>query len=326
MDNPTTRITNPHDKLFKETLGQVENARSFLQHYLAEDVLTWMDLDSLAISKDSFVEKELAEYFSDLVYTLKLTDGSSGVVYILFEHKSWYDKYVHLKLLEYMLKIWQLFLKQQPPRVRKQPLPIIIPMLICHGSEAWPPIRTRLASLFSGPVIQLARYIPDFSFELYDLRGFSDFQIKGVIMIQVVLLLFKYYTEPDFLDRLPGILILMRELMQRETGLQYLETVMRYLFSVIDDAPPEKIREIVEQAFSDREGDYIMTIAERLRHEGKIEGKIEGELLGRTKGKIETLEELYQQGTLSREQMEKLIQPLRQQLQKLQLAGEPQTA
>jgi hypothetical protein len=27
---------------------------------------------------------------------------------VLFEHKSYYDKYVHLQVLEYMVKIWRL--------------------------------------------------------------------------------------------------------------------------------------------------------------------------------------------------------------------------
>ncbi|WP_459917811.1 Rpn family recombination-promoting nuclease/putative transposase [Desulfocicer niacini] len=39
--------------------------------------------------------------------------GSPSYVYVLFEYKSYYDKYVHLQRLEYMVKIWRLFLKQQ---------------------------------------------------------------------------------------------------------------------------------------------------------------------------------------------------------------------
>jgi len=71
-----------------------------------------MDLESLEICKDSFIEKDLRDYFSDMLYKVNLS-GSPAYVYILFEHKSYYDKYVHLQLLEYMVKIWRLFLKQQ---------------------------------------------------------------------------------------------------------------------------------------------------------------------------------------------------------------------
>ncbi len=78
------------------------------------------------ICKDSFIEKELADDYSDVLYTVNLA-GRPGFVYILFEHKSWHDKYVRLQLLEYMVKIWRLFLKQQPEKQVKAPLPIIIP-------------------------------------------------------------------------------------------------------------------------------------------------------------------------------------------------------
>ena len=60
------------------------------------------------------------------------------------------------------------------------------------------------------------------------------------------------------------------------------------------------------------------TITEHYLNEGKIEGKIEGEIEGKIKGKIENMEELYRLGILSKELMEKMIEPLKQQLQNLQ--------
>jgi predicted transposase/invertase (TIGR01784 family) len=268
-------VNNPHDMLFRKTWSNLENVRSFMQHFLPVDVLNLMDLDSLAICKDTFVEKELAAYYSDMLYSVTLA-GAPGFVYVLFEHKSWYDKYVHLQLLEYMVKIWRLFLKQPKEKHHRDPLPIVIPLLICHGEQAWPPARARLTSLLAGPVQELARYIPDFSFELYDLRGFSDKEIKGTIMARVVLLLFKYSSDPKLMEKLPEILALMQELMQQQTGLQCLETVLRYLLSIVEGVTTEEIKKIVEKALSRKEGDYIMTLAETLHNEGKVEGKIEG--------------------------------------------------
>ena len=78
--------------------------------------------------------------------------------------------------------------------------------------------------------------------------------------------------------------------MERETGLQYLETVLRYLFSTVNDVSTEKIKEIVGQALSDREGDFIMTLAEKLRMEGEIKGKKEGKKEGLMKGLKQAIE------------------------------------
>jgi hypothetical protein len=128
--------------------------------------------------------------------------------------------------------------------------------------------------LLSGPVEDLAGYIPDFGFELYDLHRFSDDQIKGTIMSRVMLLLFKHIADPDLQQQLPRILALLRTLVSKETGLQWLEAVIRYLASVLDEdeLSLEQIKEIAEQAISKETGAYVMTLAEKLRNEGEAKG------------------------------------------------------
>ena len=83
--------------------------------------------------------------------------------------------------------------------------------------------------MLTGPVGELAGYIPDFGFELYDLFRFSDDQIKGTLMNRVVMLLFKYISNPELWHKLPEIFSLLKTLMEKETGLQCLEMVLRYL-------------------------------------------------------------------------------------------------
>ena len=281
-------LNNPHDKLFKETWSNQENTRSFLQHFLPDKVLQVMDLSSLEICKDSFVEKELSDYYSDMLYKVMLS-GTPGYVYVLFEHKSYYDKYVHFQMLEYMVKIWRLFVKQQKKKANKA-LPIVIPLLICHGKHAWPENAVRFSSHLSGPVDELSGYIPDFSIELYDLAKLTDDEIKGTVMARVVLLLFKHVSDPDLLDRLPGILALMKDLMEKQTGLQYFESLFRYLFNTIDNISAERIKEIAEQSISGKAREYIMTLAEKLRKEGEIRGEIKGKLEGKLEGLSDAIE------------------------------------
>jgi predicted transposase YdaD len=201
-----------------------------------------------------------------------MTDGSQGFIYVLFEHKSYYDRFVHLQLLEYMVKIWRLHIKQHEEKPVR--LPIVIPLLVCHARQEWPENTERLSSLLSGPVEGLAGYIPDFAFELYDLHRYSDDQIKGTIMSRVILLLFKHIRDPDLRQKLPGILALMQKLMEKETGLQYLEVVFRYLASARDEdeLSVDQIKVIVEKAISKDMGGFVMTLAEKLKNEGKLEG------------------------------------------------------
>ena len=83
-------IVNVHDRIFKEMFSRKDGARDFFANYLPEDILKRLDLERIEIVKDSFIEKELREYFSDILYTVYLSD-SPAYLYMLFEHKSYPD-------------------------------------------------------------------------------------------------------------------------------------------------------------------------------------------------------------------------------------------
>ena len=93
------KIRNPHDRFVKESLSLKENARSFLENYLPEEILNLVDLGSLEIEKDSFVAQDLQDYYSDLLYKVRFS-GHDGYVYLLFEHKSYCERWISLQLLE----------------------------------------------------------------------------------------------------------------------------------------------------------------------------------------------------------------------------------
>jgi hypothetical protein len=123
-------------------------------------------------------------------------------------------------------------------------------------------------------VDDLAGYIPDFGFELYDLHRYTDDEIKGNIASRLALLLLKHIRDPDLARKLPEIFALLRTLMEKETGLEWLEVVLRYLASARDDddLSEDQIKEIVEQAISKDLGGFVMTLAEKLRNEGEQKG------------------------------------------------------
>ena len=150
----------------------------------------------------------------------------------------------------------------------------MIPLLVCHAKKEWPDDTVRLASLLSGPVEDLTEYIPDFGLELYDLHRFSDDEIKGTIISRVILLLLKHIRDPDLQQKLPDILALLKNLGEKETGLQWLEVFIRYLASAREkeDLSWEQIKEVVEQAISKETGEYVMSLLEKTKNEGRLEG------------------------------------------------------
>ena len=96
----------PHDALFKATFSQVELAAEELRCVLPPELVAQMDLGSLALAAGSFVDEALREQHTDLLYSVRLA-GRPARVYVLFEHQSSGDTWMALRLLKYMLRIWE---------------------------------------------------------------------------------------------------------------------------------------------------------------------------------------------------------------------------
>jgi predicted transposase/invertase (TIGR01784 family) len=101
-------LPQPHDSFFKETFGRPEVAADFLQNYLPASVAALLQLDRLTPQRETFIDPDLQEHFSDLLYQAPLRDGEQANVYILFEHKSYPDRLVAFQLLRYMVRIWEM--------------------------------------------------------------------------------------------------------------------------------------------------------------------------------------------------------------------------
>lgn len=99
------KINHPHDHFFQHTFAISEVVTDFLNLYLPTEVRQLLDLTTLELTKDSFVDEALQDHFSDLLYKLRLQNGTMARVYLLFEHKSYPAELVAFQLLRYMVRI-----------------------------------------------------------------------------------------------------------------------------------------------------------------------------------------------------------------------------
>ncbi|MEA3341982.1 MAG: Rpn family recombination-promoting nuclease/putative transposase [Chloroflexota bacterium] len=286
-----TQLLNPHDAFFKQVFSRREAAHSFLAHYLPAETVSQFDLDTLTIAKDTFVDDDLRSHYSDILYQAALRDGSGvGYVAVLFEHKSYADRWVALQLLRYMVRIWEERRKQGAG------LPPIVPVVVYHGAIGWN-VPLDFGSLVEGAREGLAQYLPDYRYWLCDLSTYSDEEIVGAAYLQMALLLLKYALGGELWDRLPGILRLSQELWQveRPTALAYFETILRYVSSVAGKKSDAELREVVEEAFP-AGGEMMETILERWAERGFQRGVQQGLEQGAQRGIREGLLEAIELG------------------------------
>ena len=268
-----SEITNPHDKFFKQVFTRMETVEEFIRHYLPPDVVGLLDLDTLECTKDTFIDKRLKEYFSDLLLKVYLKGGLQGYVYILFEHKSYQEPLISFHLLRYMVKIWEMLLKKREV-IR---FPVIIPLVLYHGEKKWR-AGLNFKDMFDSPD-DMAIFIPDFKYLLWDSTQYSDEDIKGEAVLRAALLILKHIFDEDLKERLPGILGLLRDLSEKRTGIEFIETILKYLLGAasadtINDY--EEIKAAVDQALPQTGGEIMPTVADVLREEGRQQGIQEG--------------------------------------------------
>jgi len=63
-------------------------------------------------------------------------------------------------------------------------------------------------------------------------------------------------------ERIVGIVGLLNELSDRQTALEYLETILRYVSQASDEITEETLRQAVEEAFPEG-GEVMSTLAEK---------------------------------------------------------------
>ena len=123
-----------------------------------------------------------------------------------------------------------------------------------------------------------------------DLSEYTDEQIKGKILERGALLLFKYVFQPGYEEKIPEILRLIFSVIDKETGLEAIESLLRYIFSTTEKSE-EELREIASKCLPETKENIIMKLAERLMLKGKLEGIQEGIQEGTFKGKLEGIVE-----------------------------------
>ncbi|PAZ79862.1 Rpn family recombination-promoting nuclease/putative transposase, partial [Escherichia coli] len=97
----------PHDATFRQFMTQPDIARDFMELHLPAELRAICDLSTLKLESGSFVEDDLRQYFSDILYSLKTSGGNDGYVHVLIEHQSSPDKHIASRMFRYAVAAMQ---------------------------------------------------------------------------------------------------------------------------------------------------------------------------------------------------------------------------
>lgn len=227
----------PHDALFHFTFGNVEHARPALANLLPSQVSRLVDFSTLALQNGHFVNTDLARSETDLLFSAQIA-GKPGKIYVLFEHMSSPEHLMVLRMLRYLLDIWEDFVAANPGTKK---LPVIIPLVLHHSPSGWTsPLRLEeLLDIDEEGLKIVSDHVPRFGMVLHDISGVSDDELMNRAMtalVRITLLLLRHgQTAKDareFCEHLGKYAGLVRAVFEAPNGSRAIAAVMRYIQSV----------------------------------------------------------------------------------------------
>jgi len=259
-----------------------------MEIHLPAELRAVCDLSTLKQESGSFVEDDLRQYFSDVLYSLKTT-ARDGYIHVLVEHQSTLDKHMAFRLIRYAVAAMQRHLE-----ARHKKLPLVISVLFYTGKRSPSPYSTRWMDEFDDPA--LAGKLYSSAFPLVDVTVIPDGEIAGHRSMAALTLLQKHIHQRDLaelVDRLTPILL------AEYLSSSQVISLVHYIVQAGETADAEAfVRELSQRV--PQYGDALMTIAQQLEQKGIEKGIQLGEQRGiengRNEGKLEVARTMLENG------------------------------
>jgi len=262
----------PHDASFRQFLTQPDVARDFMEIHLPVEFRTLCCLNTLKLESGSFVEDDLRQYFSDVLYSMQTATGDGGYIYVLIEHQSTPDKHMAFRLMRYAVAAMQRHLE-----VGNKKLPLVVPLLFYTGKRTPYPYSTNWLQEFDNPSLAGKLYGSDFP--LIDITVIPDEAIVAHRRMAALTLLQKHIRHRDLAD-LTGILAPL--LLSGYLSSAQILSLFNYIIKAGDTTDAEAfLRGLAQQLPKYKE--TLMTIAQKLEQKGIQMGFEKGEREARLK-------------------------------------------
>lgn len=162
-------IRHPHDSFFKQIMTDKKNISDFIRNFLPEDISSKINYDTLQLPDREKTTKNYKKYHMDIIVEAEIDHTPSDII-ILFEHKSYKDKFTLIQILSYCISVWENNLKN------KESLKPVIPVVFYHGTGKHD-LPLNFGDYFDVPE-DLKRYIVSFDYELFDTSAYDEDSIQ----------------------------------------------------------------------------------------------------------------------------------------------------
>jgi hypothetical protein len=126
-------LHQPNDHLFKSVFSSPINAAGLLKHHLPPDLSAVLNAESLTVENPPFLDPSFSSLESDLFLKVGLS-GNDAFLLVLLEHQSSPDARLPLRILGYIVRVWERFARENSASAE---LPPVFPFLIAQTNRPW---------------------------------------------------------------------------------------------------------------------------------------------------------------------------------------------
>jgi len=279
--------SSPHDALVRGVFSSPENAAGHIRAVLPDAISERIEWNSLRLEPGQYVEPDLTDQYSDLLYSVRLADHPA-LIFVLYEHQSTGDGMMALRLLRYMSAIWKRWLDDNEGA---KLVPPIIPIVLSNaqGGWRWP---TSMAELYDAPPdlhADLLPYLPSFRFALDDLMDRTDDELLArtatALGVLAVLALRHGRDEQGLAPRIASWAKLVAAVFSADNGREALGMLVRYAVLANQRTTIQDLADVLVPLLGEGAREVVMTEGERLIQQGEFRGRKEGRKEGETKGR-----------------------------------------
>lgn len=258
-------VKKKHDSAYKYLF---KNKRIFLQllkSFVYEDFIKEIELNHLELFDKSFISDDLLDRESDLIYKINFKDNEY-YIYFLLEFQSTVDKSIPVRLLSYILLLYDLTYKNS----KKGLLSNIFPILLYNGKDDWT-IPLNIKDLIETNIP--SKYIPSFEYYLIVEKDIPDEVLDKLHnLVAAVVYLEKQNDEQKLQEAIEKVIDYIKD--EDIIDIKMFTVWITKMFKAeINQKDIDKIKDIKEAK------SMLTLLAEKMkkneRKEGKIEGKIE---------------------------------------------------
>lgn len=266
----------PHDAIFKAAFEDPAHAADLFRCTLPEPLRNAIDYGSFTREAGSFIDPELADRHSDLLFSARL-QGVPVLLYLLLEHQSTNDGAMPLRMLDYVARIGKRYLKENG-----LPLPVIVPLVVSHAPDGWtaPTSFHQLVAPDPSSIPDVAKLVPSFEILVDDLAHLTNEQLRARALAMFQKLALWLLRDARDIGRLLRNALLWAdaaaEALRTPNGMEAVALLFRYVALITNEQTFECFRDnILAQSTETERATMTMTAAEQWMHTGRVEGRVE---------------------------------------------------